>query len=170
MNNFIKFTALFLTLFFSVNISYSASVNTTSKPVINKVETKNTNSVTYTLVKSPTLVVANPYAYINKNIEFPAKFNKFSTLGLDYKPAMRESQAYIGVLIERDDVGNNIIPLSEFKMFLKRTDAEKLTDIETGDRVMVKGKVFSTALGDPWMDITEFKILTSKQDKAKTEK
>ena len=111
------------------------------------------------------MVVANPYAYLNKNIQFPAKFNKFSTLGLDYRPAMRESQAYIGVLIERDDVGNNVIPLSEFKMFLKRSDAEKLTDIETGDAVMIKGKVFSAALGDPWMDITEFKILTPKNDK-----
>ena len=78
---------------------------------------------------------------------------------------MRESQVYIGILIERDDVGNNVIPLSEFKMFLKRSDAEKLTDLEAGDSLLIKGKVFSVALGDPWMDIKEIKILSSKAKK-----
>ena len=161
MNKFIKLSAIFLMLLFAANVSIG-EVKKTKKPTVQKTVSQNVN---YALVKSPTLVVANPYAYLNKNIQFPAKFNKFSTLGLDYRPAMRESQAYIGVLIERDDVGNNVIPLSEFKMFLKRSDAEKLTDIETGDAVMIKGKVFSAALGDPWMDITEFKILTPKNDK-----
>ena len=47
-------------------------------------------------------------------------------------------------------------------MFIKRKDAEKLTDIEAGDSIMIKGKVFSAALGDPWMDIIEIKVLTPK--------
>ncbi len=123
----------------------------------------------YTVLKSPTLIVQSPYLYLDKYVEFTAKFNKFSTLGLDYKPAMRESRMYIGILIERDDVGSYVIPLSELKMFIKRTEAEKYTDLNSGDRILIKGKVFSTALGDPWMDITEMKILTpkNKEEKAK---
>lgn len=121
----------------------------------------------YLILKSPTLIVDNPYSYLNKGVEFPAKFNKFSTLGLDYRPAMRESQVYIGVLIERDDVGTNVIPLSELKMFLKRSDAEKYTDLSAGDSIIVKGKVFSAALGDPWMDITEIKIISHKDKESK---
>lgn len=123
----------------------------------------------YTMLRTPTLIVDNPHAYLNKYVEFPARFNKFSTLGLDYTPAKRESQIYIGVLIERDDAGNNVIPLSELKLFIKRTEAEKLTDLESGDNILIKGKVFSTALGDPWMDILELKILTPK-DKSKQSK
>lgn len=124
--------------------------------------------VEYVTLQTPTAVVINPYNYLNKYVQFPAKFNKFSTLGLDYPPAMRESQAYIGMLIERDDVGSDsiVIPLSEMKLFLKRSDAEKLTDLEARDRIFIKGKVFSVALGDPWIDIIEVKVLPKESGKA----
>lgn len=159
MKNFIKTIFLFLCLVFTNNISFAATATVPQKPAIQKTATE---TVTYTTLQTPTVVVNNPYIYVNKNIQFTAKFNKFSTLGLGYKPALREPQAYIGILINRDDVGEHIIPLSEFKMFLKRTEAEKLADIETGDSILIKGRVFSAALGDPWMDITEIKILTPK--------
>lgn len=116
----------------------------------------------YQTLRTPTILVANPYIYLNKNVQFSATFNKFSTLGLDYTPAMRKSQDYIGVLIDRDDVGNVTIPLSELKMFMKRKDAEKFTDLNAGDSIMIKGKVFSTALGDPWLDINELRVLVKK--------
>lgn len=117
--------------------------------------------IEYITLQTPTAIVLNPYNYQNKYVQFPAKFNKFSTLGLDYSPAMRESQAYIGMLIERDDVADPsiVIPLSEMKLFLKRTYAEKFTDLNARDRIFIKGKVFSTALGDPWIDIIELKVL-----------
>ncbi len=166
MKNFARVLLLCFCLMFSVNTGISAT-QAPQKPAIEKTATE---QVTYTMLQSPTLVVNNPYVYLNKNIQFPAKFNKFSTLGLDYRPAMRESQVYIGILIERDDVGNNVIPLSEFKMFLKRSDAEKLTDLEAGDSLLIKGKVFSAALGDPWMDIKEIKILSSKAKKDDSKK
>ncbi|MDO5304202.1 MAG: hypothetical protein Q4E87_01355, partial [bacterium] len=67
----------------------------------------------------------------------------------------------IGMLIERDDVADPsvVIPLSEMKIFVKRSDAEKFTDLESRDRIFIKGKVFSTALGDPWVDVIELKVL-----------
>lgn len=110
--------------------------------------------------KVPALeIVARPNEYMNKNIKIVAVFNKFSTLGLDYKPAFRSSKDYISFLIKRDDVKKHTIPLSELKIFIKRKKAEKLIDLDSGDKIEIKGKVFSTALGDTWMDAEEVKII-----------
>lgn len=87
-----------------------------------------------------------------------AKFDKFSTLGLDYKPAFKSSEDYISFLIRRDD-SNHDIPLSEMKLFLKRDVAEKFIDLKTDDEIEIKGKVFSSALGDAWVDVSELKIV-----------
>ncbi len=88
-----------------------------------------------------------------------ATFDKFSTLGLDYKKALRESKDYIGFLIQRDDVQDHNIPLSEMKLFLKRDYAEKFIDLDTGDRIEITGHVFSNALGDAWIDVNNITVL-----------
>lgn len=106
----------------------------------------------------PLDIVANPAQYLNKNIIMNAVFDKFSTLGLDYKPALRENAKYIGFLIQRDDIKDHDVPLSEMKIFLKREYAEKFVDLETGDKIQIKGKVFSAALGDPWIDADELTV------------
>ena len=49
-------------------------------------------------------IVREPKKYLNKTVTMTVTFDKFSTLGLDYKPAMRNSQDYIGFLIKRDDI------------------------------------------------------------------
>jgi len=110
-------------------------------------------------------IVNKPTAYINKYVEIKAVFNKFSTIGLDYKPAMRSSKDYISFLIKRDNIPEHIVPLSELKIFIKRDKAEKLVDLETGDKIEIKGKVFSNALGDAWMDAYEVKNLEQKPPK-----
>ncbi len=118
-------------------------------------------AVTYTTV-SPLDVVNNPNKYLNKNIAFNAEFVAFTALGLDYKPALRSGSDYIGILIRRPDVTDHTIPLSEMKIFLKRDLAEKYIDLDSGDKIKIEGKVFSTALSDPWVDITKFTVLTQK--------
>lgn len=75
---------------------------------------------------NPLDVVANPYRYLRRNIKIKAKFDKFSTLGLDYSPAMRSSEKYISFLIQRPDMTSHDIPLSELKIFLKKEVAEKI--------------------------------------------
>ncbi|MBP3820813.1 hypothetical protein J6G99_04115 [bacterium] len=115
-------------------------------------------------------IVAAPTKYLNKNIRIKAKFDKYSTLGLDYKPAMRSSEKYISFLIQRPDVLNHDIPLSELKIFLKKEVAEKNIDLDSGDEIEFTGKVFSTALGDAWMDVDNFKVLTKKNPKKDEEK
>ncbi len=111
---------------------------------------------------NPLDMVKNPSFYLNKQVKIKAKFDKFSTLGLDYKPAMKSSEDFISFLIQRPDVADHNIPLSELKIFLKRSEAEKHIDLNAGDEIEFAGKVFSTALGDVWMDVEQFKVLTVK--------
>ena len=116
---------------------------------------------------SPLSIVNCPKNYLNKTVTMKAKFDKFSTLGLDYKPAFKSSEDYISFLIKRDDTTHNI-PLSEMKLFLKRTEAEKFIDLKTDDEIEIKGTVFSDALGDAWVDVSELKILKkATEDKSK---
>lgn len=107
-------------------------------------------------------MVENPEIYLNKNVKFKAKFDKFSTLGLDYKPAFRSSEKYISFLIQRGNITTHNVPLSELKIFLTRTEAEKHIDLNSGDEIEVSGKVFSNALGDVWMDAENFTVISTK--------
>ena len=112
----------------------------------------------------PLSVVNSPKIYLNKTIKMNAKFDKFSTLGLDYKPALKSSEDYISFLIKRDDT-NYDIPLSEMKLFLKRDVAEKFNDLKTDDEISITGKVFSDALGDAWVDVTNLTIVKKAPEK-----
>lgn len=112
-------------------------------------------------------VVTHPAKYLNKHIKIKAKFDKFSTLGLDYKPAFRSSEKYITFLIKRDDVISHTIPLSEMKNFLSRTEAEKYIDLSSGDEIEYSGTVFSNALGDVWIDVEKFTVISQKNKPTK---
>ena len=108
-------------------------------------------------------IVSAPSKYLNKRVKIQATFDKFSTLGLDYSKAMRDSAKYIGILIQRDDVIDHSIPLSEMKLFMKKEMAEKHIDLDAGDKIEIIAKEFSTALGDPWLDIEELKVIKKAQ-------
>ena len=113
-------------------------------------------------------IVANPKYYLNKTVKMSATFDKFSTLGLDYKKAMRDSKNYIGILIQRDDVTDHDIPLSEMKLFLTKELAEKNINLDTGDKIEITAHVFSTALGYPWLDVKTLTLLKkAKENKEK---
>lgn len=126
------------------------------KPAVTTTPPANANE--YTAVSSLN-IVNNPSAYLNKKVRFKAAFDKFSTLGLDYKPAFRDSQKYISFLIRRDDVTDHVIPLSEMKIFIKRSEAEKFIDLDSGDIIEVYGKVFSDALTDAWVDTDKLVVI-----------
>ncbi len=145
-------------LFSAVNTDFNslyAAVNAPVKPAA---------SLPNSAFVSPVTVVNCPQQYLNKTITFEADFISYSALGLDYKPAFRDSAKYIGVLIKRDDVSDHVIPLSEMKLFIKRETAEKFADLESGDKIKISGTVFSAALGDPWVDITSLSVV-KKSDK-----
>lgn len=113
---------------------------------------------------SPLAVVNSPKSYLNKTITMNAKFDKFSTLGLDYKPAFKSSEDYISFLVKRDDTTHDI-PLSELKLFLKRDEAEKFIDLKTDDEISIVGFVFSDALGDAWVDVQKLTITKKAPEK-----
>lgn len=154
MNN--KFRVLIITLIAVLTISGHGYAQDT-KPTV-PVQQQQT---VYTQVNALDMV-AYPANYLNKKVTVKGKFDKFSTLGLDYAPAMRSSEEYITFLIQRDDVKDHNIPLSEMKVFLKRTEAEKHIDLNAGDEIEFSGTVFSNALGDVWMDAEKFTVLTQK--------
>ena len=148
-----------LILVLAVGISVYASTPIPSQTLTSQV---NQPTTVYTNCVNPLNIVARPSAYMNKSVKIRAKFDKFSTLGLDYKPAMRSSEDYISFLIQRPDILDHNIPLSELKIFISRDEAEKYIDLNSGDIVEFTGRVFSTALGDPWMDVTSFTVISSK--------
>jgi hypothetical protein len=115
-------------------------------------------------------IVANPAKYLNKKVKIHAQFDKFSTLGLDYMPAFRSSEKYITFLIKRDDVKDHTIPLAEMKNFLLRDDAEKYIDLKPGDVIEYYGTVFSDALGDAWVNVDKFTVLSQQSKTNPTKK
>ena len=103
-------------------------------------------------------IVKCPANYLNKTVKMKAKFDKFSTLGLDYSVAYRSKDDYISFLIKRDDTKYDI-PLSEMKLFITRKEAEKHIDLKLNDEIEIVGKVFSDALGDAWIDVTSLTLI-----------
>ena len=158
--NQIKIFTVILALILGINVYAATSENyiTVNSSITKQSQQAAQNYITV----NPLDVVARPNFYLNKNIKIKAKFDKFSTLGLDYKPAMRSSEKYISFLIQRPDVTDHNIPLSELKIFLNRDEAEKHIDLNSGDVIEFTGKVFSNALGDPWMDVDKFTVISTK--------
>ena len=129
-----------------------------------KVNMTETKSVVQYESADPLKMVENPQNYLNKKIKMTALFDKFSTIGLDYPPVNRSSKDYISFIIKRPEMENtgHTIPLSELKLIIKRDKAEKLIDLESGNKIEIRGTVFSTALGDPWVDVDEVIVLEPK--------
>jgi len=167
MKNF-RIITLALAISMTMGLAFNFSSTFAAAPTIVQAPVA-APAIQYTTVNALD-VVANPHRYLNKNIRIKAKFDKFATLGLDYSPAMRSSEKYISFLIQRPDVTNHNIPLSELKIFLKKEVAEKNIDLDAGDEIEFTGKVFSTALGDAWIDVADFKVLTPKNKKAEDKK
>lgn len=166
----IKLIILTLIVSLSLGLNTNAQVkNTTNAPVKPAAAVQNIQESAYTPTKSLD-IVANSTKYLNKKVKIRAKFDKFSTLGLDYKPAYRSSEKYITFLIKRDDVINHIVPLSEMKNFLDRDIAEKYIDLKPGDEIEYCGTVFSDALGDAWINVEKFTVLTPPKEQTPVKK
>ena len=111
-------------------------------------------------------LVAHPSKYMDKKIKLTGKFDKFTAIGLDYPPVNRDAKNHISFMIRKSSGSGYIIPFSELKLIVKRDYAEKeLINIETGDDIEIYGKVFSKALGDPWVDVERVVILNAKDKK-----
>jgi hypothetical protein len=117
-------------------------------------------------------LVDKPHEYLNKNVKFTAKFFAFSSLALDYKPAMRSSKTHLSFLVLRPE---SHVPYSELKLAMaipKEKDPENqiLTTLKDGDQVELIGKVFATPLDEPWVDVLRLKKLASADEKKEDKK
>ena len=157
---YIKSVILIFVCVFTLTTSSSYFDKVSAQPAAVQTKAVDVNTTNV----APLSIVANPKAYLNKQITMKAKFDKFSTLGLDYNYALRSSEKYISFLIKRDDTSYDI-PLSEMKLFLKRSEAEKFIDLKSDDEIEIVGTVFSDALGDSWIDVQKLTIIKKAPEK-----
>jgi hypothetical protein len=104
-------------------------------------------------------LLQSPQTYLNKKVTFTGTFNRFADIALDYKKAFRDSRDYVTFFILRPDITTSTIPLAELKLFFPRKKSTEVLDVETGDKIQIVGTEFSTALGEPWIDVEHIKIL-----------
>ena len=113
-------------------------------------------------------LLENPQNYLDKKIKFRGKFSSFTTLALDYERALRKSKDYISLCIFRPD---SKIPLAELKLAYPLKEAkedEVIRELDEGDLLEIYGKVFSTALDEPWVDIVSLKRIGGPSKKENT--
>lgn len=156
----------------SLALSCNADVKEDTKKEVTKTETdQKDKGMTAEEIKAyeakcssvdPLDLVESPDKYLDKFVSIKGVFDKYTTLGLDYKPAMKSSKDYISFLINRPNTKSkqNVIPLSELKLIISRVTAEKYTNLETGDKITIFGQVFSKALNDPWVDVNNITSTT----------
>ena len=169
-NQTIQFNPTYTQPFKDINTKVSEPIKAVEKEAVSTspkdIQSLPINAGEYVFAE-PLAFVNTPDQYLGKKIKFKASFDKFSTLGLDYKPAFRDSQKYISFLIKRPDVTDHTIPLSEMKIFITRDEAEKFIDLDSGDIIEVYGKVFSSALTDAWFDVDKLIVLEKKNKDSK---
>ncbi len=118
-------------------------------------------------------LIEKPKEYLGKNVRFTGDFASFCTLALNYKPAYRPQKTHISFLVRKPD---SKVPMSELKLALpipKETDKVKnklLTSLKDGDKIEMTGKVFSTALEEPWVDVINLKRLSEAKKPTDEEK
>ena len=118
-------------------------------------------------------LLENPKNLIGKKIKIKGKFSSFTTLALDYEPALRKSKDYISLCIFRPD---SMVPLSELKLAYPLKEAKEnpvIVELQEDDLLEIYGEVFSAALDEPWVDIISIKDLggpSKKEDKIAQEK
>ncbi len=106
--------------------------------------------------------------YLNKNVRFISNFHSYSSIALDYKPALRPAKTYLSFLVMRN---NSKVPLSEMKLAMpipkeddKSPQAKLLSELKDGDQLEITGKVFAIPLDEPWIDVLKVKRLKAAAD------
>jgi hypothetical protein len=117
-------------------------------------------------------LVDKPRDYLGRNVKFTAPFCSFTNLALDYKPALRPAKTHLSILVARSKKIK--IPLSELKLAMmtpgeKDPETTLLANLKEGDMLEITGKVFSTALDEPWVDILRLKKIGGSSDDKKAD-
>ena len=145
-----------------------------SKKTDKKDDKKETKSAPEPVIENivnvqPETLVDHPAEYLNKNIRFTALFSGYNNLAVDYKPAMRSSKNYLSFSVYRE---HSKVPLSELKLaMVNPKEQDKLTalllKLKEKDEIEVIGKVFNTALDEPWVDVLKLNLIKAAPDDKK---
>lgn len=104
-------------------------------------------------------LVSEPKKFLGKRVLIKGEFNSFSTLPLDYEKAMRSSKDYIGLVLSRPD--HSEIPLVELKLAAPlKMFKDSSINIEHGNKVILRAKVYAVALGEPWLEVENIEVET----------
>ena len=114
-------------------------------------------------------LVDAPQKYLHKNVKFSAPFHSYTSLALDYKPALRASKTHLSFLILRPA---STVPFSEIKLAMpipkdKDPKNKLLQDLKDGDTIEVAGTVFATPMDEPWIDVKQLIKTASAPDPKK---
>lgn len=141
MNNVRLILSLIIWLSFSLPMPVQAATPKCNEPVTPLID-----------------LVAQPKKFLGKKVVLKGEFNSFSTLALDYPKAMRSSKDYIGLVLDRPDHGE--IPLVELKLAAPlKMFQDNAIELENGKKVLIRGKVFAVALGEPWLEVSQIEII-----------
>jgi hypothetical protein len=117
-------------------------------------------------------LVDHPAEYLNKNVKFTALFYGYNSLATDYKPAMKSSKTYLSFSVLRE---HSKVPLSELKLAMLNPKEEKskltelLLKLKEKDEIEVIGKVYATALDEPWVEVLKLNLIKAAPDEKKAD-
>jgi len=146
---------------------------TDKKDAVKAADKKDTKPVPEVVIENVVNVPAETLVdhageYLNKNVRFVSNFHSYSSIALDYKPALRPAKTYLSFLVLRN---NSKVPLSEMKLAMpipkeddKSPQAKLLSELKDGDQLEITGKVFATPLDEPWIDVLKIKRLKAAAD------
>lgn len=153
MNRLAKFFLFVIALISIASISRQAYA-------LDSTKTENLSLIcdgAYTKIKD---LLVSPKAYKGKRVKLMGDFYSYSSLPLDYPPAMREAKNYIGIVLARPDMKQ--VPLVELKLAFKLETFKNIEDqlnLEQGDTIKISGRVYEVALGEPWVDVASIEVV-----------
>ncbi len=151
----------------------SATTTTDKKDIAKTIDKKDSKPVPEVVIENVVNVPAETLVdhaseYLNKNVRFVSNFHSYSSIALDYKPALRPAKTYLSFLVLRN---NSKVPLSEMKLAMpipkeddKSPQAKLLSELKDGDQLEITGKVFAIPLDEPWIDVLKVKRLKAAAD------
>lgn len=108
-------------------------------------------------------LVSEPKKFLNKKVSLSGEFYSFSNLSLDYKPALKSSKDFIGIILARPD--KKEIPLVELKLSAPLAMfKDSAISFEHGDKILMRAKVYAIALGEPWLEVESINVTKKAND------
>lgn len=98
---------------------------------------------------SPDRLSMNPSEYVGVPIKLKCRFLKEDSTWLDDSGVFKSSDQYIGLVVQ---AGERIFA----QLFYPRRQSGQIERLESNDRLIIYGRVFSARYNFPWIEIDKF--------------